>query len=407
MDDFESGAGISGTSRAYDVVVVGAGPAGSTAARVIAAGGASVLMLDRARFPRDKPCGGGVTIRCANLLPFSIEPVIEDVVTRARLRFRERAEVVRDAPAPLTYMTQRRHLDRFLAERAQEAGAEFRDGQTVTDVQGLPDGTFEVRTRDSRFHARVVIGADGANGVVGNRLGYEAAAEHAVALEGNYYFAGGVPDEYRHQVALNFGHLPGGYGWIFPKGDHVNVGVGGWKSVCGPILRPALQRLARAYGLDPDRLQHLRGHHLPMQRRGMTIAASGSAVIGDAAGLVDPLSGEGILAALTSGTAIGPVVRDYLDGRVDTLAGYQHALERDYLHEVDTSTALMEIFNAAPAPFVWMLQHVGPFWNGACRMIRGETTYTELAHFAGPVSYTLLGPTARASRLLNVRFGAR
>ena len=83
--------------------------------------------------------GGGVTIRCANLLPFSIEPVIEDVVTRARLRFRERAEVVRDAPAPLTYMTQRRRLDAFLVERAQEAGVEFRDGQAVRIT--APDGT--------------------------------------------------------------------------------------------------------------------------------------------------------------------------------------------------------------------------------------------------------------------------
>src|SRR5688572_16750330 len=117
-----------------DVIVVGAGPAGSTAAREVAARGASVLLLDRARFPRDKPCGGGVTVRCASLLPFSIAPVVEDVITGARLRVRDGRDVTRDAGRELTYMTQRRRLDAFLVERAQERGVEFRDGQTVTDV---------------------------------------------------------------------------------------------------------------------------------------------------------------------------------------------------------------------------------------------------------------------------------
>ena len=386
-----------------EVIVVGAGPAGSTAARGIAAGGASVLLLDRAKFPRDKPCGGGVTVRGANILPFSIDPVVEDVVTAARMRLRERREVIRDAKGPLTYMTQRRRFDAFLVEKAQEAGVEFRDGQTVTDVTRQADGAFEVRTKDGTHTARVVIGADGANGVVGNRLGYEAPGESAVALEGNIAFPAGVPAEFRGKVTLNFGHVPGGYGWVFPKGDHINVGVGGWKAPAGPILRPALQRLCRTYGLDFEAVTHLRGHHLPMQRRGMMMAAAGSAVVGDAAGLVDPLSGEGITAALLSGTAVAPAVRDYLDGRVPTLAGYQATLEREYLPEFEASRALMEIFNVNPAPFVWMLQHLGPFWDGACRMIRGEVTYIDLTHVAGPVSYALLRPTAKVSRLITSR----
>ncbi len=386
-----------------EVIVVGAGPGGSTAARGIAAGGASVLLLDRAKFPRDKPCGGGVTVRGANILPFSIDPVVEDIVTAARMRLRERREVTRDAKAPLTYMTQRRRLDAFLVEQAQAAGVEFRDGQTVTDVTRHADGTFEVRTKDGTHQARVVIGADGANGVVGNRLGYEAAGESAVALEGNIAFPDGVPAEFRGKVTLNFGHVPGGYGWVFPKGDHINVGVGGWKEAAGPILRPALRRLCRTYGLDFDTVTNLRGHHLPMQRRGMVIAAAGSAVVGDAAGLVDPLSGEGITAALLSGTAVAPAVRDYLDGRVPTLAGYQATLAREYLPEFEASRALMEIFNVNPAPFVWMLQHLGPFWDDAVRMIRGEVTYLDLTHVAGPVSYALLGPTAKVSRLITAR----
>ena len=386
-----------------DAIVVGAGPAGSTAARGIAAGGGRVLLLDRAKFPRDKPCGGGVTVRCAELLPFSIDPVVEDVVSRARLRVRDGRDVERDAGGVLMYMTQRRRLDAFLVDRAQEQGAEFRDGQTVTDVRRIADGTYEVATRDERHTARVVIGADGANGVVGNRLGYASIPDGAAALEGNIAFPEGVPARFKGKVVLNFGYVPGGYGWVFPKGDHVNVGVGGWKHAAGPRLRAALNHLCRLYGLDPASVEGLRGHTLPMAAPGMTIAALGSAVIGDAAGLVDPLSGEGIYAALASGTAIAPAVTDFLAGVTGGLEGYQSTMERELLPENRTSAALLEIFQAAPDPFIWLMQHSGAFWQGACRLVRGEATYEGLSYVVGAPSHALLGPTAALARRVNLK----
>jgi flavin-dependent dehydrogenase len=252
-----------------------------------------------------------------------------------------------------------------------------------------------------------VIGADGANGIVGNRLGYDAIPDGAVALEGNIRFPLGVPPRFRGQVTLHFGEMPGGYGWVFPKADHVNVGVGGWRRVAGERLRPALRDLCLRYGLDPDDIEGLRGHLLPMQRPNMTIAAMGSAVIGDAAGLVDPLSGEGIYAALASGIAVAPAVKAYLDGDAPSLDGYQAAMRREVLSEVTASTALMEIFHAAPAPFVWLMQHSGRFWDGACRLIRGETTYESLTYTLGPPMHAMLGPTAHLGRLVTSRRLAR
>src|SRR5919199_1231084 len=147
--------------RRYDVIVVGAGPAGSTTAYRLARAGARAMMLDRARFPRDKPCGGGLTIRAVRELPFSVEPVVEDTVHAFGfgLRYARRAEL--RSAKPLVLMTQRRRLDAFLAEQAAEAGAEFRDGAKVTDVAA--DG--EVVLDGERLHADVVVGADGANGV--------------------------------------------------------------------------------------------------------------------------------------------------------------------------------------------------------------------------------------------------
>ena len=155
----------------HEVVVVGAGPAGSTAARELAARGRDVLLLDRARFPRDKPCGGGVTIRCAQLLPFDIAPVVEHVVTGAEVRLGHLGKRLRrDYDGVLTYMTQRRRLDSFLVEHAQQAGTEFRDGVQVRRVLKLGDGTFEVDAGGERIVTRALVGADGANGVVANSL---------------------------------------------------------------------------------------------------------------------------------------------------------------------------------------------------------------------------------------------
>src|SRR4051794_6124068 len=111
---------------AYDAIVVGAGPAGSTCAYRLSSAGASVLLLDKARFPRDKPCGGGVTIRALEQLPFGIDPVVEGVVDRFELRLRHRRGFSRTAPKPLALMTQRRRLDAYLVEQAVAAGAALR-----------------------------------------------------------------------------------------------------------------------------------------------------------------------------------------------------------------------------------------------------------------------------------------
>ena len=393
-----------------DVVVVGAGPAGSSAARELAQRGVDVLLLDRARFPRDKPCGGGVTIRCDSLLPFSLEPVIEDVVTGAVIQLRDGRRVTRDHDQPLTYMTQRSLLDAFLVEQAQAAGAKFQDGRRVRHIERTPEG-FEVQvgngpvrsgTRPELVRARVVLGADGANGVVRTCLGYEHPEESAVALEGNVPCPEGVPDWLRGRLVLQLGAMRGGYGWLFPKGDHLNVGVGGWKAAVGGDLRPQLEALCRSYEIDPARLEGLRGHHLPMLRHGAVLAARGSALLGDAAGLVDPLSGEGIYAAIASGVAVAPVVDDYLRGEVDTLAGYQRVIERELLPEVAASHALMEIFHLYPPPFVWALQRSGRVWRNCARLVRGDESYVDVVRSGGPLAH-LVRPLERLARAITAR----
>src|SRR5581483_5756307 len=117
--------------KRYDALVVGAGPAGSTLACRLAGAGASVLLVDKARFPRDKPCGGGLTMRAVRQCPVDPGPVVEEEVDLVELRFRYGESVVRQASRPVILMTQRRRRDAFLPDAARERGADVREGTTV------------------------------------------------------------------------------------------------------------------------------------------------------------------------------------------------------------------------------------------------------------------------------------
>jgi geranylgeranyl reductase family protein len=309
-----------------DVVVVGAGPAGSTAAYRLASDGATVLILDRASFPRDKACGGGVTMRGARLLPFAIDPVVECVVERVHVTMGHhgpRRDV--DGGGPMVLMTQRRRLDHFLVERAIAAGAEFRDRTRVRGIRIAPDGVV-VSTDHGTIAAEVLVGADGANGVTRAALGVPAPS-YAIALEGNLpRGAVGFDDaRYVSEALLEFSTVPGGYGWIFPKGDHCNFGVGGWFTE-GPRLREHLAELCEAHGVAMDDIVHLRGHRLPIRRSGAPIAMPRAVLVGDAAGLVDPFSGDGIYEAFLSSKIASEAIADVLLGRATDLSSYPERL---------------------------------------------------------------------------------
>jgi geranylgeranyl reductase family protein len=386
----------------YHAIVIGAGPAGSTAARLLAREGASVLMLDKHRFPRDKPCGGGVTLRAASIQDIDLSPVIERTIYGARFSLRLGEAFDRRYGEPLTYMTQRRRLDEFLAGHAAEAGACFHDGEAVRQID--LNGEITVRTDRGTYTARVLIGADGANGVSGQTLGLRRDYEEAVALEGNVEFSPDIPEDWREYVALDLGGLAGGYGWVFPKGDHLNVGVGAWK-YAGFTLRPKLAQLCSRNGFDVDALTNLRGHHLPVRVPGSQLARGPVALAGDAAGLVDPLSGEGIHMAFASGRLAAQQALRVLAGEATDMTGYQERVDRMLQPELTVSRKLQEIFNFAPPPYVAVMRRSEKFWLFFCHLIRGELTYLDFVRTIGPLRLAVdfFASTAERRRLSKVR----
>jgi geranylgeranyl reductase family protein len=354
--------------RRYDAIVVGAGPAGSTTAYRLAAAGADVLLLDRAEFPRDKPCGGGVTERAARLLPFSIDPVVEDVATSVDLRLRYGRTLRRGDGVPLVYLTQRKLLDLFLAEQASRAGAEFRDGVRVTGIESGDKGAA-VLTDGTRYEAELLIGADGVNGVTARALELGGNEHVGVALEGNLS-ASRTREDYRGRLVLEFGVVPGGYGWVFPKGDHVNLGVGGWGSEA-PALRDHLSRLCQAHGVSADDLEEVRGYRLPLRSPRSRLARGRALVVGDAAGLIDPVSGDGMFEGFLSSQYAADAVLDLLAGRARTLDPYGPRLAKRLATNLWASWGVKVALDRFPRS-TFALASTRIVWGAVERIVRGD-----------------------------------
>jgi geranylgeranyl reductase family protein len=359
-----------------DVLVVGAGPAGSATAIHLARAGANVLLVDKARFPRDKPCGGGLTGRALRHIPCAVDPVVEHVVDRLVVRAGYTSKVARTSESRLIDMTQRRRLDLHIAEQAVAAGADFRDGVAVAGIEADAHGV-RARLDGSVVNSSFVVGADGANGVVAKAAGLGARIVRGVALEGNVPWGALERSPYAGTAWVELGVVPGGYGWVFPKGEHANLGVGGWLAE-GPNLRAHLDRLAQAHGVDPSALESVRGHRLPMRELGAPAARGRVLLVGDAAGLVDPLSGDGMYEAFVSARLAADAI---VSGLPET---YEAALSAALDRHAGASWKAKRAADRYPRACLWALRAPGVF-GAVAGLLRGDLAHpSEARRIARP-----------------------
>jgi flavin-dependent dehydrogenase len=347
----------------YDVLIAGAGPAGCAAAYDLARAGKRVLMLDRRTFPRHKACACGLTRKTLRALRYSVEPVVERVCREVVLqeagpRFHEGVhladksfEVRMQTRKVVCAMAVRERFDDFCLQQTLRAGAALKKIESVVAVRESPtwveievafDGVSET------LRAAVLIGADGSNGQMrrlaagldAQRDGLRESLREGAWIESRAAQLRAEPAWYAHGFALeatipfkvlpptlpagdgptdlvfDFAPIPGGYGWLFPKGDHINVGVGRFAPKddpgannpdgmpCERVIRGLLESYTRQkLGVELDEVQaHVSGQHLGLGGHGY--APRGRVLLaGDAAGLVDPLTGEGIFSAIKSGQA--------------------------------------------------------------------------------------------------------
>ncbi|HLE52904.1 MAG TPA: geranylgeranyl reductase family protein [Anaerolineales bacterium] len=282
-------------SDIYDVVIVGAGPGGGTAAYFLGEARRRVLVLEKESLPRYKPCGGGLSSRLLEQFPFSFEPVIESRVKEISYALGKHTVTIR-LPANTMRMVMRDGFDTFILAHAN---VEVRQGVAVKKVHELEDRVIVETGHGDRFEGRYLIASDGANSIVARSLGLRQDRLLAAAIEVEVP----VPPDTFARLAdtptFIFGEIRLGYLWIFPKSKHLSVGIGALHPKPGE-LQATLRRVMARYGIPLDDAP-LHGHPLPIYTRREPIASRRTLLVGDAAGLVDPFSGEGIRFAVKSG----------------------------------------------------------------------------------------------------------
>lgn len=287
------------TGETFDVVVIGAGPAGSAAAYTALKKGLSVAIIDKKTFPRDKLCGALFSGRSkqyyTEIFDRELDPEHFGPKTEIEFWMNGRKLSAMDDVPPL-YVTMRWDLDLLCLQHAIEAGAVDMTGQAINEID--ENGQTVIMKDGRRIGFRILIGADGVNSMVARTL-YGRAFDHdrigfalEIELDGNHL----CPDD---PVRIDFAAAKWGYGWWFPKRRTTTVGVGGIHAA-NPDMKASMAGYLELLGVDPD-IKKYKGHFLPFGDVRKWPGRGNILLAGDAAGLVDPITGEGIAFAMQSG----------------------------------------------------------------------------------------------------------
>ncbi len=322
-------------SESFDVIVVGAGPAGSSCARRAAELGLSVTVLEKSTFPRFKPCGGGLTDKALRLLNGEQTPVERQRFDTVEIAFDRYLSLLVSARETLIATTTRAEFDALLARGAEAAGAEVEFGRAVTGLTHEGEGV-RVRVGSDSMTARHVVVADGARGAGRRMLGLSP-----LLMGGGIYvrvFPGtdGLPELPGGRVLFDLTVAKRGYGWVFPKGDHVNIGVFSQRELSARLRRD-LDAFVALRGLGAWRSEGPFAFPVPIRRPADALGTDRVLFAGDAAGLVNPVTGEGISAAILSGRVAAEAVSESLDTGRAVSALYARRIQAEVVPMTDGS----------------------------------------------------------------------
>ncbi|MGQ9647235.1 MAG: geranylgeranyl reductase family protein [Thermodesulfobacteriota bacterium] len=292
----------------YDVIIVGAGPGGSTAARFCAQAGLKTFLIEKERMPRYKACGGCLSLKTVHLLGLDLTPVLETTIYGAKFTYRLKDSFSIESRQPVALMVMRDRFDQFLVKEALEMGAEIREGIRVVSIEENREGVEVKLNKGERIRAKYLIGADGAQSLVGKSFSLlppkgnvnGVGIESEIPFESTFNF----PAEERQLVHLDFGGVPNGYGWVFPKKEGLSIGVGGmFRDPEKVNLRQCFDSFIQGLNyVNAGKVDRVLAHPLPsFYDERQKVAKGRVLLVGDAAHLMDPLMGEGIYYALRSG----------------------------------------------------------------------------------------------------------
>lgn len=362
----------------YDVIIIGAGPAGSVSAHYLASHQLRVLLVEKQTFPRYKPCGGGLPMHTLELLPFDLKPVLHFPAAGGSLSYKGEPRLRAALEDEFAWLSMRDTLDAFLLEKAQEAGAECINGVRVLDVIEENDRVC-VHTSNGRLKSKFLIGADGVNSIVARSLNLLPDRQTGTALEAEIEVSEQALQAQGKYVLFDFGALPHGYGWIFPKRDHLSVGVFQARNGKASNLREDLERFIRCQPvLEQHEILHLQGHHIPLGGKHETLHTRRCLLVGDAANLADPWLGEGIYYAVQSGILAAEALIQAASNPSCSLASYSLSIKESILKDFRYAERISRMIYKFPGLATGLISRSRVMQNSVFRCIRGDLTFSQL-----------------------------
>jgi geranylgeranyl reductase family protein len=365
------------TEGLWDVAVIGAGPAGAAAARAAAAAGGRVILLERFALPRYKTCGGGLIGRAMTSVPPGVRVPVRARAAAVTFTLHGHFERTRRAKAPIISLVQRDEFDAALVAAAVAEGAVVCDSTVVAGLAQEQDAVCLSTREHGAIRARTVVGADGSAGRCAGHVGVQYdQVDLGLELEI------AVPPDQRGawdgRVLMDWGRIPGSYAWVFPKGDQLSVGViaaTGSPDQTRGYLADFLTRLGLSDAeptMSSGHLTRCRTDDSPLHRGRVLVA-------GDAAGLLDPWSREGISFALRSGALAGQAAARASraasgEEAARVLAGYAAAVSSTLGPEMRAGRRFMRAFTRRPWVFHLAFVALPPAWHLFAAVISGQLT---------------------------------
>lgn len=364
------------TPISLDVAIVGAGPAGGAAALELAGRGLRVAIVEKATPPRYKTCGGGVLWRAVKRLPIDIQSVVERECNVAELVYHQPAmRFLCRRDHPIVSMVMRDRFDHLLISAAQaKGGVHLYAGTTVFDVIPTSDGV-RLLASNGEIRARFVIAADGVNSVVAKKTNRPPLRGVVPAFECEASFSDETAAPFMTTARFDFGVVPTGYGWVFPKRGHLSIGVGTTRR--GAANLPEHYRhYAKLLGLGEPVREERHGFMIPCRPRDRMFDVPRVLFAGDAAGLADPLTAEGITAGIWSGQLAARAILDGDFADSDVRRRYRSTLSDALLADLRVARWLAWLLYERPRWCAALLSRHGQGMSELMtRIVSGETSY--------------------------------